>query len=98
MAVFTITQAVLVNNIAYFEVPKGHEWQAGQTVTTANCTTATFNGTLTVLAGGAAAITPPTATSGTGTNFVWSGFSASITHANIAIEQEPATATVTDSN
>lgn len=91
MAVATITQAVLTSNVAYFEVPKGPELQVGEVVTTAGCTTGTFNGSLTVLANGLFEI----AGANSSQPDLWSGFSVAITHANIAREVEPATATVT---
>ena len=99
MAVFTITQATLISNVAYYEVKAGHEWQVGETVTTANCTTSTFNISNAVILSSGPALIPTTgASSGAGTGNLWNGFAVSVTHANIANEIEPATATVTDSN
>lgn len=99
MAVFTITQCCLISNVAYFEVKAGHEWQIGETVTTAGCTTSNFNiSNGVVLSSGPALIPTTGASSGAGTGNLWNGFAISVTHANIANEVEPAGATVTDSN
>lgn len=91
MAVNTVTQAVLTSNVAVFEVPKGPEWQVGESVTVAGCTSSTFNGTFTVLTSGLFEV----AGANTSQPDLWSGFSVAITHANIVREVEPLTATVT---
>jgi hypothetical protein len=91
MAVSTVTQAYLNSNVAYFEIPKGPELQVGQTVTIAGCTTGTFNAALTVLTNGLFEIPGQNPSQPD----LWSGFSATLVHANIAREVEPATATAT---
>ena len=91
MAVSKVTQAVLKSNIAYFEVPAGPELQVGETVTVANCTSSTFNAALTVLANGLFQV----AGANPSQPDLWSGFSATLVHADIPREVEPATATAT---
>jgi hypothetical protein len=98
MSVSRITKAVLISpdgtqshNIAVFEVPAGPEWQVGGTVTTAGCTTGTFN-----ISGGSISrvglfdVTGPS-------NQVeeWSGFAIIVNNPVIAAELEPVTATAT---
>jgi hypothetical protein len=97
MSKFRITQAYLSSNVAFFEVPAGHEWLVGDVVTVSGCTTAAFNISLTVATAGVANI-PVAASSGPGTVLMWSGFSAPITNSNIAVEIEPAAAAVVDLN
>lgn len=98
MSVSTITKAVLISpdgtqahNIAIFEVPKGPEWQVGASVTTAACTTATFNLTGTISQTGVFQVLEPV------DNVIheWSGFAVIVNHAVIAVEYEPSTAIVT---
>lgn len=91
MAVTPVTQAYLKSNVAYYEVPKGPELQVGESVTVAGCTSATFNATVTVLTNGVFAIPGANPSQPD----LWSGFSATIVHADIAREVEPATATLT---
>lgn len=97
MSVFRVTQARLTSNIAYFEVPAAQDWEVGESVTVAGCTTSTFNTALTVLTTGLFAF-PVTGSSGAGTSQLWSGFSATLTHADIPAEAEPSMATATQGN
>src|SRR5579862_5298226 len=97
MSTFVVTKAYLKSNVAYFEVPKAQDWQAGEYVTVSGCTTSAFNASVTVLTSGLLEI-PVTASSGAGTALLWSGFTASITNADIPVEVEPAGAQVTNSN
>lgn len=92
MAIAIIRRAVLTSNVATFEVEAAEPFQLGETVTVTGCTTGTFNATLTTTSAGLIQVNPP-GTSGYSEN--WSGFSAGLTHANIAIESEPTTAVVT---
>lgn len=94
MAIYSIKRANLTSNIAYFDIPCAEAFQIGESVTVAGCTTSTFNTTLTVLTSGLVQVTPAS-TTGYSENF--SGFSASLTHGNIATEVEPTGATATTS-
>lgn len=97
MSKFTITQAYLKSNVAFFEVPAGHEWLVGDVVSVSGCTTSAFNISLTVATAGCATI-PVAASSGSGTVKLWSGFTAPITNADVPAEVEPAAAAVVDLN
>lgn len=98
MPVNRITKAALISpdgtqahNIAVFEVPAGPEWQVGATVTTAGCTTGTFN----ISNGVISRVGLFDITDASGQLVEWSGFSIIVNNAVIAAENEPATATVT---
>lgn len=97
MSSFKIRSAYLSSNVAYFEVPAAHDWQGGEIVTVAGCTTTAFNISLTITAAGLMAI-PVAASSGAGTSLLWSGFYAPLTNSNVAVEVEPAAAAVIDLN
>lgn len=90
MATVLIRRATLVSNVAIFETPSAEPWQIGQSVTTAGCSTSALNAAVTVLSKGSIQV------SNGGINENWSGFSASITNADIPIESETG-ATVTSS-
>jgi|ERR1700719_3521427 len=98
MSVSKITKAALISpdgtqshNIAVFEVPAGPEWQVGGVVTTAGCTTGTFN-----ISGGTIVRTGVfEITDASGVLVEWSGFAITVNNAVIAAENEPVTATAT---
>lgn len=86
--VFTIQKATLISNVAYFQVDACPALEIGGAVVVSGCTTGTFNTSLTVLACGTFPIPNNIADTNGGTQ-LWTGFSASLSHANIAIEIEP---------
>lgn len=98
MSVSRITKATLISpdgtqshNIAVFEVPAGPEWQVGGVVTTAGCTTGTFN-----ISGGTISRTGLfEITDASGQVVEWSGFAIIVNNPIIAVENEPVTATAT---
>ena len=96
MSVFKITKAYLNSNVVYFEVPAAADWEVGEIVTVAGCITGAFNASLTVATAGLLNI-PVAASSGAGTSLLWSGFTAALTNANVAVEIESG-ATVTNLN
>lgn len=98
MPVNRITKAALISpdgtqshNIAVFEVPAGPEWQVGAVVTTAGCTTGTFN----ISNGTISRVGLFDIIDASGLFAEWSGFAIIVNNAVIAAENEPVGATVT---